>query len=280
MTHQPNQPDPVDIDVDRTLAALNSAAPPEGMEARVLQTLETQRLAAYIPAQPGAPFMRSRKDAHGWVASHSSWLRGALTGALVATAVCALAFYLTYRHTPPQIAARSSQPPRSTAATPVSMTSNTSAPCDIRVPHSTSAWAGNVAIASGMPHPGSASLRKTATNDGVPHPSLFRDGWDEYTPSAVLAHSPRLIPASFAPSKPAPPAPLTAQERALVQFAANPAALAALTHTATQKSDAEREADFQKFFAPSPELLAAQKAAEQAAHAGNTSPPPADEIQN
>jgi hypothetical protein len=258
MTHQPNRSDPI----DRTLDALRNAAPPEGMEARVLQTLEAQRAAGCTPSQPGAPFMRSRKDAHEWVASHSAWLGGALTGALIATAACALAFYVTrpHRHTQPQLGANTSQPSHSITATPVSMAANAATPCTPdRVAHS-SRGITHDELGTRVPHPGSAWVGNVATTTRVPHSSQpYRDEWE-----VQHSHAPRLIPASFAPSKPAPPTPLTPQERALAQLAANPAALAALTHTADQKSDAQREADFQKFFAPSPELVAAEKAQDEA----------------
>jgi len=76
--------------------------------------------------------------------------------------------------------------------------------------------------------------------------------WEEKA-SPRSAH---LLPASFAPSHPAPPAPLTAQERALIELArkANPALLAALSPAAQQKADAKRQADFDAFFAPSAEV--------------------------
>ncbi|HEY2861380.1 MAG TPA: hypothetical protein VGJ21_23420, partial [Terracidiphilus sp.] len=92
----------------------------------------------------------------------------------------------------------------------------------------------------------------------------------------------RLIPASFAPSHPAPPAPLTAQERALVQLVrtASPAQLASLNPSAEQKSEAEREAAYKKFFAPSPELLAAEKAEEEATHSGGVNASHLNEVQN
>lgn len=272
MTHDHTQPDPTDLDIARTLAALNSAAPPEGMEARI-----TQRLS-----EEGVPHSRAASSrVSGFIAAilpQSAWLRGALTGAFVATAACALAFYIVrpQRAAQSQIATNTSQPPHSATATPVSMTANTAIPCDNPLPHSSP---------DGVPHRGSAWVGSLATNARVPHPyASFADRWGEdRRPRTPSARTPHLIPASFAPSKPAPPAPLTPQERVLVQLAGNPAALAALTHAATQKSDAEREADFQKFFAPSPELLAAQKAEEQAIHAdgsGGTGAPQPTEVHN
>ena len=264
MNHQPNQPDPVDIDIARTLAALNSAAPPEGMETRIAQRLAEERT-------PGAPFLRSRQDAHGWVVSHSAWLRGALTGALVATAACALILYTTRTHHPAQlqVAANTSHP---ITGTPVTLKTGDicmGAP-SIRDGHGADGWDEHSPLAisthspGGVPHPSSAWVGNVPTNAQVRHSSRpYRDEWEEHSSFAVSSRTPHLIPASFAPSKPAPPAPLTAQERALAELAANPAALAALSPS-TDKSDAQREADFQKFFAPPPELIAAQKAQDEA----------------
>lgn len=246
MTHQPNQPDTVDIDVARTLAALNSAAPPEGMETRIAQRLAEERT-------PRALFMRSREDAHGWLASHSAWLRGAFTGALVATATCALIFYTTRPHHPaqPEVAANTSHP---ITGTPVTLKTGDicmGAP-SIRDGHGADGWDEHSPLAISTHSPGG------------PHSSRpYRDGWEEHSSLPVSSRTPHLIPASFAPSKPAPPVPLTAQERALAELAGNPAALAAL-NPSTEKSDAQREADFQKFFAPSPELIAAEKAQDEA----------------
>jgi hypothetical protein len=261
MTREPNQPDPI----DRTLTALNHAAPPEGMEARI-----TQRLAAHTPSPSRFKSFRALTPA-------PAWLRAALTGALVATAACALAFYITrpQRTVQPPIATTSSQPPHSITATPVSL--KTGDGC-LGAP-----FMRGRQDAHGWGEPGPAA--GTATTPGVAHSPrvlgapFMRGRQDAHGWEPTDSRAPHLVPASFAPSKPAPPAPLTAQERALVQLAGNPAALAAL-NPAAQKSDAEREAAFQKFFAPSPELLAAQKAAEQAAHAGSTEPPASNGLQN
>ena len=259
MTHQPNQPDPTDLDIARTLAALNSAAPPEGMEARI-----AQRLAAHSPAP--VPFHNLRALIPG-----PSWLRGAFTGALVATAACALIFYTTRPHHPaqPQVAANTSHP---ITGTPVTLKTGDicmGAP-SIRDGHGADGWDEHSPLAISthspgrVPHPSSAWVGNVPTNARVPHSSRpYRDEWEEHSSFAVSSRTPHLIPASFAPSKPAPPAPLTAQERALAELAANPAALAALSPS-TDKSDAQREADFQKFFAPPPELIAAEKAQDEA----------------
>jgi hypothetical protein len=77
MEHQPNQPDDA---IDKTLAALRNAAPPEGMEARIAHRLQ----------QPVAPSSYWR-DLFAATTPSAFWLRGAFTGAAVALlAVCAV----------------------------------------------------------------------------------------------------------------------------------------------------------------------------------------------
>jgi len=234
MTYQPhnaNQPDPHEADIARALSALRSAQPPTGMESRILSRL--------AEPQPASVFS-------------AAFLRGALTGALVATAACvALFFSLRTPHPTPSQTTASVQ--RSSTATPVAL--NTSTQCT-----SAPSIRDNRARA---PHPGSAWVGNATTDARVPHSSraLLRDEWEVRS-----SHHPNLIPASFAPSHPAPPAPPTAQERALIQFVrtATPAQLAALNRPSEPKSDAEREAAFNKFFAPSPEVLAIDEAQKKA----------------
>lgn len=71
MNTQPNQPDAA---IDKTLAALNSAAPPAGLAARI---------AARIAAQP-APAVSPWRDRLTGYTLASAWWRGALTGGAVA----------------------------------------------------------------------------------------------------------------------------------------------------------------------------------------------------
>jgi hypothetical protein len=233
----PNQPDnPIDNEVARTLAALRSATPPAGMEDRILY-----RLDAHLTESHGAPFVRGPQDANGWGALHSAWLRGALTGAFAAIAACAALFFAlhTSHSTAPQTIAAA---PHAPAATPVALNPNATCagPTDVRVPHSSSAWVGN----------------GTTSALGAPFMRSHQDAheWGERTST----RSPHLISASFAPSRPAPPAPLTAQERALIQLTRNasPTLLASLSSAAQQKSDAKRQADFDTFFAPSAAIRA------------------------
>jgi hypothetical protein len=235
MQNRSNQPDDP---IDRALDALRSAQSPEGMEARIRHTLDA-RLAEPQPAS----FLRS------------SWLRGALTGALAATAACGVLFFTLRPHptAAPAAMAHAIQLQQSPTAAPVSL--NAATPCagpkNIEVRHAGSAGVGNVATDSGMPHASRNSLRNE---------------WDEASAPPVSNHAPHLIPASFAPSKPAPPAPPTAQERTLMHLVrtATPAQLAALNRPADARSDVEREAAFQKFFAPSPEIQAIDEAQRKA----------------
>src|ERR1017187_8572182 len=81
MENQHNQPDAA---IDKTLAALNSAAPPEGLEARI---------AARIAAQP-APAVSPWRDRFTGYTLASAWWRGALTGAVAPMlAICAVLLF-------------------------------------------------------------------------------------------------------------------------------------------------------------------------------------------
>ena len=83
MENQHHQPDAA---IDKTLAALNSAAPPEGLESRI---------AARIAAQP-APAVSPWRDRLTGYTLASAWWRGALTGA--ATAILAGCAVLLFQH--------------------------------------------------------------------------------------------------------------------------------------------------------------------------------------
>jgi hypothetical protein len=83
MENQHNQPDAA---IDKTLAALNSAAPPEGLDTRI---------AARIAAQP-APAVSPWRDRLTGYTLASAWWRGALTGAVAA--MLALTAVLLLQH--------------------------------------------------------------------------------------------------------------------------------------------------------------------------------------
>ena len=80
MENQHNQPDAA---IDKTLAALNSAAPPEGLESRI---------AARIAAQP-APAVSPWRDRLTGYTLASAWWRGAAAGAAVAMLVTGVALF-------------------------------------------------------------------------------------------------------------------------------------------------------------------------------------------
>ena len=65
--------------IEKTLAALNEARPPEGMEARI-----QQRLRYHAATEPAAA-------THWWLPGRTWWM-GVLTGAVVATVVCVAAW--------------------------------------------------------------------------------------------------------------------------------------------------------------------------------------------
>jgi hypothetical protein len=239
MTHQPHQPDSVDKEIARALTALRSAAPPAGMEDRILGNLDARL------AQPQATSFL-----------HSAFLRGAFTGAFAATAACAALFFaLRTPHAAIPHTVAITHP--ASIAAPVALDTNhqcSSAPSlrDQPAPSQTASPIRTAQKADGAEEPSSRALRASRAS---------RDEWE-----VKSSRSPHLIPASFAPSRPAPPAPLTAQERALAAFVrtATSTQLAALSAAAQQKADAEREAAFAKFFAPSPEILAADAAQNKA----------------
>ena len=237
MNHESNQYDAVDVDIDRTLSALRTAAPPAGMDDRILSRLDARLAEEHI----AVPTLRS------------AWLRGALTGALTATTACAALFFATRLHhtTAPQIAAIAHHAP---AVTPAALHINdqcTGAPSIRDQPALSQAG-----------RPSRTSQDEDRWDEkSAPVLRSSRDEWSEKS-----ARAPRFIPASFAPSHPAPPAPPTAQERALIQLVRNagPAELAALNRPTDGRSDAEREAAFNKFFGPSDEVRAIDEAQQKA----------------
>jgi len=84
--------------VDKVLAALREATPPEGMEARI-----AQRLADHATAAPPTAF--SWRDRFAGSTSTGAWWRGAIAGAAAATlAICAvLLVQHRSRPTPPPV---------------------------------------------------------------------------------------------------------------------------------------------------------------------------------
>ena len=183
--------------------------------------------------------------------SRSAWLRGAITGALAATTACAALFFTLRAH-------QTTLQTATVAGVPHSSRSLTRDEWEETPPPATS-----VALRSSAPCPGAPFMRdRQSANE-----------WEEKSSS----HPAHLIPASFAPSHPAPPAPLTAQERALVQLTRNasPALLASLSPAAQQKADAKRQADFDAFFAPSAAILKVDEEQKKALGISNDDDTPA-----
>ena len=119
----PNQPDNA---IDKVLAALRDAAPPEGMDSRI-----AARLAQHAQTQPAPSRWRNLLTGQSLAAA---WLRGAAAGA--AFALLAVAAMLALRHAPVPQPQRAASTPSAAHITPVSETH--SAPCPspavLRVP--------------------------------------------------------------------------------------------------------------------------------------------------
>jgi hypothetical protein len=200
--------------VDKVLAALRDAVPPEGIQARIALRLQQH------PQPAPAPRWRDRLAA-GTLAG--AWWRGAISGAVTAMLLITLvllAGHLLRQHTPEggQIAvaggsavAPAVTPSASPHVTPVDQ--GRARPC---------------AIPAVLP-----------VHSVSPAPSEQK----------LLAES---RAESTSPSHPAPEPALTAQERGLVRLVrtADPKELATLNAETQAKLQAKDEADFNKFFAP------------------------------
>jgi hypothetical protein len=114
METQPNQPDAA---IDKTLAALNSAAPPEGLESRI---------AARISARP-APAVSPWRDRFTGYTLASAWWRGAAAGAAVAMLAVAAVLLLQHK-TPSSNGIAVATPTHALTITPVS-TAASATPC-------------------------------------------------------------------------------------------------------------------------------------------------------
>jgi len=208
------QLNPHDESIDKLLASLGSAAPPEGMAGRIEQRIHRQA-AASAPSPTRSP------DALGTPTPAAAWWRGALTGAAAATLAFGLSLaghrlllsHADGAHTPIGV------PPATAHVTPVS----------------------SAALAQPDPcaHPAVLHLRpakpRPSAAPNIPHAGAYAE--------------------SVAASHPAPPMPLTADERGLVQFArtAGPSQLASLNTEAQAKLQEEDATEFARFFNPPPE---------------------------
>ena len=203
--------------VDKVLAALRDAVPPEGMDARIAQRLEQQAKTAQDAA------FRWR-DLLAGSALAGAWWRGAISGAATAMLVTGLFLFAGHLLRPHkvlpdggQLAVKEAVAP---AVTPVNASTHTTPASEDR--------------AKPCVRPAVLRVRSLA-----PTPS------DE----KLLAES---RAESVAPSHPAPELALTAQERGLVRLVrtADPKELATLNSETQAKLQAKDEADFDKFFAP------------------------------
>jgi hypothetical protein len=77
-----------DEDIEKVLAALNNAAPPEGMEARI-----TQRLERHTAARAQSPW----RDVLAGSSLAGAWWRGALSGAAVAALTVGIVLLAQHR---------------------------------------------------------------------------------------------------------------------------------------------------------------------------------------
>ncbi|HEY4381749.1 MAG TPA: hypothetical protein VGN01_15475 [Acidobacteriaceae bacterium] len=211
MEFEPKQHDDA---VDKVLAALRDAVPPEGMEARI-----AQRLAQPRPVQRAASRWRDLLTGSNLA---GAWVRGALTGAAVASIVIAATLLL---HRPIQTTTDHSK---------------------IAVHESVSAPTATPVSASPRTTPASAPRSAPCVSPAVPR---IREIAPAPTGEKLLAEETHNNTA--APSHPAPALSLTPQERALVRLVhtSDPKDLAPLTPEMHAKAQAQDEADFDRFFA-------------------------------
>jgi len=224
MSTERNQHDKHDDALDKILGALRDAAPPEGMEVRIIQQLQHSAATAQI----------ARFDWRCVLAGSTlagAWWRGAAIG--LAAAMLAVSGMLTVQHGRTamsehgQMAGRGGNHIRgvtsvSTSSPNPSPLSTPARPCT----HSTMLWAQIAVTAFGR----SSLLAETRAE-------------------------------SNAPSHPAPPLPLTDQERALIRLVqtSSPRQLAMLNPVEYANLEAQSALKFEKYFAPPAPVPAADR---------------------
>jgi hypothetical protein len=199
--------------IDKVLAALREAIPPEGMETRI-----TQRLADHQTAAPAIAF--HRRDWFAGSTSTGAWWRGAIAGAAAATlAICAV---LLVQH-------RSRTTP-GTVQTAVG--NNTARPFSMS-PHATPT---SQSRATPCPH---TTVFRVDTNLPVkPQEDLSVETYAEST-----------APSRPAPELPMTP---QERSLARLVRTAPPGELATLSPETQARLEEEHAADFAKFFTPPP----------------------------
>lgn len=185
--------------IDRTLAALNEAKPPEGMEARIQQRLR------YHAAQASG-------GASTWRPARTWWM-GALTGAVLATLICALGWFGLRGQTRQTMA---NNPP--TGNHPVRAVSVANRPAEAQsVP-----VCAEPAVRPRLPRARTPVLLGTAQESAKPAPRSK----DELTPQE--------------------------RELVRLAQVADPKELSAMTSEARARADAQLAAAFKDFFTPPP----------------------------
>jgi hypothetical protein len=208
--------------VDKVLAALRAAAPPEGMDARI-----AQRLADHATS---APATTSRwRNLFAGSTSTGAWWRGVIAGA--ASAMLAMGLILFAGHLTRPRADRTQIATRRDANTR--------------------------RAAPGIPQSKTSTAIEPVSdprNQLCVAPTLLT-AQNVVPVSSTVTLQAESLAESTAPSHPAPELPLTAQERELVRLVhtADPKQLAALNLDEEAKLEAENAAEFARFFArPTP----------------------------
>jgi hypothetical protein len=222
MSMEPNH----DEAIDKALAALRHAIPPEGMNARI-----AQRLAQTPAPAPGRSNLFHSSTLTG------AWGRGAATGA--ATAMLAMGLLLLATHL---------LRTRSTPTQRPNLTVNKGAATPAIVP-----------VSASLSRPADAQPATGALNSPCVRETPLSLRRTSATPIETQVRADRVAEVT-APSHPAPELPLTAEERELVHLArtADPQVLATINPETQAKLLAEEAAEFEHFFAPPPTSSAKQ----------------------
>jgi len=210
--------DHIDEAIDRVLGDLRDAESPDGMQARILFRLESRSPSARTTTRTAAT--------NGW----SNWLftsSARIAGAFAVASALAVALFLhSTRH-----------------------------------PEATPVWTPQVAapIASVSPKPLGLSVQRAPSAqraaDSSPEPSLRADALAfPQQPEPISGEDALAISEMLAPSKPAPPLPLTHQEKLLAQVVrkGDPDQLADLKPEVRAKQVEIARAEFHDFFEPPP----------------------------